>query len=636
MSADIRSVTSSTTPAPTLRELLRAGRVPQCYPDVAPMLRAMDDHERERAGRLLARVSPDAVLAAHPKTPVVAATITGHGTLAALEPALTADLAAHGILLRSQVSPFDSWIADLSDPVGRGLTDSDLVLCVLDPTVVTDELPQPWRVDDAERVLTEKIRLIRGLAERFSGATLVLNTLPLPATMTGQLIDLRSRARLGALWRSANADLLALPERHPGVVVLDLDPILADGVPATDARLSVYGGAHLSGPLLARYAREVGALARLIAGRQRKCLVLDLDQTLWGGVLGDDGAEGIEVDGGHRGAAFTAFQRVVQQLGSQGVLLATASKNSLAAVTAVLRDHPGMTLRESDFVRVHADWQPKSAAISQLAADLNLGRDSLVFVDDSPFECGQVGAELPEVAVVQLDDEPARHVEKLLRGGWFTVRELTSEDRTRTEKYRQEIRRGEYLGSATSFEDYLRGLDLVVRLAPVAERDLPRLSQLTLRTNQFNLTTRRMQELDVRRLMEEPGGLALAVHSADRFGENGLVGAILLRRAADAWHIVNFLLSCRVFSRGIEQAALAAVLRAARASETGGVTAEFRRSAKNGIVSEFYPRHGFRQQERPDGGDVAFYRHDLAELLAHPAHIRLLDGLGGNEDFTES
>lgn len=612
-----------------LPALHRQGTLAARYPEVRGLLAGASGDELARAGRLLATLDPADVLREHPDTPVVTVAVTGHGTVGPLVPALTAELARHGLLLRATVRPFDSWVFDLSDP-GAGLCadDPDLVLCLLDPAVVLDELPVPWDVSDVEGVLTAKMGLVTSLAERFDGRALVLNTLPLPRRATAQLVDQRSRARLGARWREANAALLGLVERLATVSVVDLDPLLADGIPAVDERLDAYARAHLSPALLAGYAREVGHLARQLTGRAAKVLALDLDGTLWGGVLGDDGIDGIEVADTPRGEAFSGFQRVVKQLGAQGVLLAVVSKNDPELVRRALRERAGLTLREDDFVRVAAGWEPKPDALRQLAAALNLDVDSFVFVDDSPFECGLVGRELPAVPVVRLDGEPARHAGTLLRDGWFDVREVTAEDRARGGRYRAEAARQDFQGAFTSLDDYLRELGVQVRFGPVRPGEVARVAQLTQRTNQFNLTTRRLSAAEVTGLAGGAGSDVLAIHARDRFGDNGLVGAVFTRLDGGALHIDNFVLSCRVFSRGIEQACLTQVLRQARTGGRDGVVGSYRPTPRNGLVSDFYPRHGFAAVGT-DGG-AATYRHDLTDVPPLPRHIRMVDDDGGD------
>jgi FkbH-like protein len=612
-----------------LTELHRSGRLVSRYPEVRALLADLAGPELDRAGRLLARLDPDEVLREHPDTPSLTVALTGHGTVAPLAPSLTAELARHGMLARVSVSDFDSWVFDLGDP-GSALYAArpDLVCCLLDPMVVVDELPSPWRPGDVERIAMEKVALAERLAVRFRSAghgTLVLNTLPQPRWLTAQLVDLASRARIGVIWREANARLLRAA--GDSVVVLDLDPLIGEGVPVRDARLSRYAKAHLSPALLAAYARETAHLARQLSGRTKKTLVLDLDGTVWGGVLGDDGPEGIEVADGYRGEAFRDFQRVVKQLGSQGVLLAAVSKNDLEPVLAVFHDHPDMTLREDDFVRIVANWRPKHDNLAALATALNLDADSFVFVDDSAYECGLVRREMPGVAVVPVGADPALHAEALLRDSWFDVRELTDEDRARVSTYRDELVRQDFLDSFESIEDYLRELDVRVILASVTDADVARVSQITLRTNQFNLTTRRMRPDDVRAYAAEPGNLVMTVRSADRFGENGLVGVVFVRREGDEAHVDNFLLSCRVFSRGVEQAALSALLTRARAAGVVAVNAAYRATAKNGKVREFYPRNGFTRAG--DDGETLTFRHDLVEILEPPAHVTLTDEAAG-------
>lgn len=632
--------TTSTEPASVeaqdVFELYRRGRVAAEYPRLRRLLAGLGDDELRRAGQLLSRVDPDEVLRTHPETSVVSVTVTGHSTVSGLVAPLTAELARHGLLLRPRVGDFDSYVFDLSD-LGSELyaSGSDLVVCLLDADVVFDEVPVPWEPADVERVLADKLRLLAGIATTFTSAgkgTLVLNTLPLPRERAAELTGHRSRARLGAIWREANARLLRLVEDHPSVVVLDLEPLVGDGdgVPLRDARLAAYTKTRFSPGLTARYAREVAHLARGLSGRSKKCLVLDLDETVWGGILGDDGIDGIEVAGSYRGEAFGAFQRTARQLASQGVVLAAVSKNDIEPVLQVLREHPDMTLREDDFVRVIANWAPKHENLRALAEDLNLGIDSFVFADDSPYECGLVRHELPEVTVLHLDGDPALHAGRLLADGWFDVLDITADDRLRPGRYRDELVRKDFLDSFTSLDDYLRELDVRVELAPAAPGDLGRVSQITLRTNQFNLTTERLQQSEVERLADSAEAEVLTIRSSDRFGEHGIVGVVFVRGEGQVWHIDNFLLSCRVFSRGIEQACLSAVLEHAREQGAREVLGRYRPSPKNGKVKDFYPRNGFTAHT-PDSADSAgtlAFRHDLADIAGPPAHLRLTGAIG--------
>ncbi|MGW0560028.1 HAD-IIIC family phosphatase [Streptomyces sp. NPDC003016] len=642
MSTAVRtSAEEHTGPMDRLRALYDEGRLAADYPLVpaliAELAQAQDASytHLSRAGRLLARVTAEAVAELHPGVVPAKVAITGHGTLDALTAPLTAELARHAVPLRLSAGDYDSWTRDLQD-TGSGLyaPETELALCVLDAQIVFDELPLPWRVADVTETAAAKLDLLDRLCARYAEhgpGTLVLNTLPLLPVHTRQLVDHRSRNELAIAWREFNSGLLRLAAKHPRVHVVDLDPLIAEGGAVRDARLAAYAKVHLGEELLARYAREAAHLLRALRGRTRKVLVVDLDNTLWDGILGDDGPDGIAAATTYRGEAFGRFQRTVKQIGAQGVLLAVCSKNDREPVLGVLRDHPDMVLRETDFVRINANWDPKDGNLRDIAARLNLGTDSFVFADDSPFECGLVASSLPEVAVVRLDEEPASHVDRLLADGWFDVRELTAEDQRRAGQYRSEAGRQDLREGAGSMEEYLRALDVRVEVSPVRDHELARIAQITLRTNQFNLTTRRLQQADVRERLDSPDHFVLAVRSRDRFGDNGVVGALFAHREADGLRIDNMLLSCRVFARGIEQAAVAALLSYAKESGAAAVHASYRPTAKNHRVRDFYPSMGFGtvgasesgSGEAESGFGEAEFRHPLTDLPAVPGHLTL-------------
>ncbi|HKS43671.1 MAG TPA: HAD-IIIC family phosphatase [Amycolatopsis sp.] len=620
-----RNAAPADDPVAELKELAEAGRLAAEYLRAGELVDRLTGRDLIRAGRLLARLDPAGISRENPVMPIVTVGITGHGTLAAVIPALTAQLARHRMVLRPVPTSFDSYVVDLLDPdseVNRARP--DLVLCVLDPDVVFDDVPVPWRPEDVARAAAGRIGLIERIAERFDQAgrgTLALNTLPLLRRHTAALVDHRSRARLGSVWREANIRLLRLAEKHPSVVVLDLEPLVSEGVAVRDERLSLYAKAHLGEELLGAYAVEVGHLIRHLVGHTKKCVVLDLDDTLWGGVLGETGVTGVDLGGTRRGAAFAAFQRVVKQLGAQGVLLAVVSKNEPELVARVFREHPDTVLKETDFVAIVANWEAKHDNLRRLAGDLELSVDSFVFVDDSPFERELVRRELPGVAVVEVDSEPAWHIRNLARDGWFDTRELTADDTARVRRYRDEVARRGFLDRVASTEDYLRELGIRVRIGPATAAQLPRVSQLTLRTNQFNLTGARLQPPEVRELTADPATAPLVIHAEDRFGDQGLVGVIFTRREEDRMWIDNFLLSCRVFSRSIEEACLAWVLRHARDAGAALVLGAYRETARNRRVADFYPRNGFVRVA--EYGDQVIFRHDLGELPPPPAHIRI-------------
>ncbi|MFI5689308.1 HAD-IIIC family phosphatase [Streptomyces sp. NPDC051636] len=633
---------AATRPEPLrrLRELAAEGRLEAAYDEVAPLLAELADDPAappgwpRRAGRLLARADRDAVLARCPGIAPVTVTVTGQSTVADVVEPLTGELARHGLLLHAVVGDHGAWLRDLTDPGGafRSVT-ADLTLCLLDDTTVFAEVPAVWGPEDVERAAEEVAARIEGLVRqraRAGAGTLVLTTLPLPRERTQQLVDHRSRARLGVVWRDFNARLLRLGAEAAGVVVIDLDPLLAAGGPVADVRLAQYAGARLGGELLDAVAREVAHLARALTGRTRKCLVLDLDHTLWDGVLGEDGPDAIAAAGTLRGEAFGAFQRAVRQLAAQGVLLAVSSKNDRAAVRQALRTHPDLLLREGDFAAVHADWEPKSGHLAAVAEALGIGDDALVFADDSAAERAEVRHSGLRAAVVPLDDEPALHVQRLLADGWFDTLAVTGEDRARTAHYRAAGARAALRAEAGSHEEFLRGLGITLDLSAPEAHEHERLAQLTQRTNQFNLTGLRLAPSDAVRIAADPGRLLLAARTADRFGGNGLTGALLATREGRVLRLDNAWLSCRVLARGIEQALLTAVLAHARHTGHHAVLAAFRPTAKNARAREVYPSLGFTPEGERDG--ALLFRHDLRRLPAPPEHVRITGSLTGGLD----
>ncbi|MFZ4238716.1 HAD-IIIC family phosphatase [Streptomyces murinus] len=628
-----------------LRLLRDEGQLEESYDTVPALLArhevADDPAALRRVGRLLSGADPDRVAARHPGVPVLTVAVTGQSTVAPVLDPLAAELARHGMALRAVLGDHGAFVTDLTAPGGRfeGLRPA-LTLCLLDAESVFERVPGTWCPDDVARACGEVLELLRTVVAGHRarlGGTLVLNTLPLPAGWSRRLVDLRSRARLGVLWREFNAALLRLPEESDGVVVIDLDPLLAEDGPLCDARLAHHAGARLGAGLLAAYAREAGHLARSLSGRTRKCLVLDLDHTLWDGVLAEDGPDGIAAAGTSRAEAFGAFQGLALQLRAQGVLLAVSSRNDPEDVRRVLRGHPDMRVSEDDFVHIAAGWGPKDEALREIAARAGIGTDALVFADDSPAECALIRAALPEVAVVRLDDEPALHAERLLGDGWFTQPGLTEEDRERPGRYRAEARRERLRSDAGSAEEYLADLATTVDFGPPLPYEYARTAQLTQRTNRFNLTGIRLTEAEVAAAAGGARGERLLVaRTADRFGAHGLVGAVLTRRTGPVTEVVNVWLSCRVLARGIEQACLAALLAEACATGCREVRARFTETAKNVPARSFYPELGFTETEpggpRTPGAPAhggTHYRHVLSALPSVPPHIRMTANLAG-------
>ncbi|MBB5693935.1 HAD-IIIC family phosphatase [Muricoccus pecuniae] len=418
--------------------------------------------------------------------------------------------------------------------------------------------------------------------------------------------------------------------REEGVLLLDLAWVaarhgqgigLADPVRWHQAKQLV---SHVLAPF---YGDLVARIAGAAAGLSRKCLVLDLDNTLWGGVIGDDGIEGIKLgQGSATGEAFLSFQRYAALLGKRGVILAVCSKNDLAVAEAAFTNHPEMALRRADIACFVANWTDKASNLRHIAKTLNIGLDSLVFVDDNPAERDIIRRELPEVGVPELPEDVAGYAERVADAGYFETVSFTADDAARGRAYALNEERRAALEQASDMDGYLRGLGMVMTARSIGAGDLPRATQLINKTNQFNLTTRRYTEAAVEELATNPEALALSVRLSDKFGDNGLISVILARPdpalprgelLIDTW-----LMSCRVLGRQVEQATLGVLIEEARRRGIEALVGEYRPSGRNSMVAEHYARLGFTPCASPEGAqpDALFWRLEIGTATV-PAHF---------------
>lgn len=528
----------------------------------------------------------------------VAISILGSSTVRGLHGPLTTELTRHGFVPDIRVGGYGGWALELlheQSPVFEH--DPDMTIVMLDANVVLDRLENTWTADDVARALEAVAAQLERLLRTHAARRLtVVATIPLPASLLGMSIDLESKARIGAAWRRFNARLLDLAVDDHSIVVLDSDAVLTETGPLTDPRMAAYAGIALGTEFMAACARQIGHVTRSRRGRTSKALALDLDGTLWEGVLSEDGIEGINLKHGLTGEAYAAFRRTLRQLASQGVMLSVLSKNDESMVRRVFAEHPDSDMSESDFVAIKADWNPKPGNLAAMAADLGTGVDSFVFVDDSESERGAMHSALPTLPIIAVDtNEPALHVVSLLRDGWFTTSTVTDEDTARTARYRTELQRKSLRDSALDVETYLTDLETNVVVFEPQGVEIARISQITQRTNQFNLTTLRMDEHAVRSWMDDPQRAVVAVECTDRFGDHGIVGAVFVERAATTTFVRNLALSCRVLARGVETALIAHVVGSEFRRGQTETIAWYTPTSKNSATARLYPDHGFHK-----------------------------------------
>ena len=368
--------------------------------------------------------------------------------------------------------------------------------------------------------------------------------------------------------------------------------------------------------------------ARILAaqrGLSKKCLVLDLDNTLWGGVIGDDGLDGIVLgEGSAAGEAHLALQHYARQLKERGIILAVCSKNDARIAEAAFRDHPEMALRRSDFAAFQANWDDKAQNLKAIASGLNIGVDALVFVDDNPIERARIRQSLPMVAVPEMPDDPAHYVRCLADAGYFEAVAFTADDRSRAEQYSANAERDALLGAAESMDEFLRGLNMTALYGPFTAVDHARVVQLINKTNQFNTTTRRYASEEIAQITDDPDALTLQFRLLDRVGDNGLVSTMILRPtgAEGVLEIENWVMSCRVFGRELEFEAMNIAVEAARERGARALVADYIPTPKNDVISKLYPSLGFIEVDRPAPGNGATrWRLDLADYVTRNTHI---------------
>lgn len=428
-----------------------------------------------------------------------------------------------------------------------------------------------------------------------SQAHLVLHTLEMPFIPNNGVLDAQSETGQVEAIRRINLELLRLAREQTGVYVLDYDALVARHGRASwhDQRKWLTMRMPIAASCLIHLANEWLRFIHPLTGKVCKALVTDLDNTLWGGVIGEDGLDGICLSTEYPGSAYLALQRAILDLYQRGVILAVCSKNNLADAMEALERHPGMLLRPQHFAVLCINWNDKSQNLRELAAELNIGTDALAFLDDNPVERQWIRSQLPEVTVIDLPHDPMDYAQALRGSPVFERLGLSAEDRERGRYYGEQRLRTELEQSVASLEDFYRSLQMEVEISLVTPETLARVAQLTQKTNQFNLSTRRYSEQQMTEMAADPDWRVYSMRVRDRFGDNGLVGVAITHCQGHICEIDTFLLSCRVIGRTVETALLASLSEQARIRGAQRLVGWLLPTKKNAPVRRFYSSHGF-------------------------------------------
>jgi len=548
-----------------------------------------------------------------------------------LHPYIVVEGARRGLGLELVAAPFGQLEQQVLDPTSMlHAAKADVVVIAARIEDIAPELTDgfvalaPAEISGAITSHVERIvGLARALRER-SGARIIVWNQPALARVAAGLADPSLETSQQLAIAELNRQIAAGCRDVPGTTIFDAARVAAEIGTGQwfDAKL-----AHLARCPLGITAQL--AVARRLARHLRgnllppcKALVLDLDNTLWGGVLGEDGIGGIALGDGYPGSVFKAFQRALRSYRDRGVLLAIASKNNEEDVIELFSQHSDMVLRLDEFAARQIHWTDKAASLRAIAADLNIGIDSLAFFDDNPVERAWVSEQVPEITVIDVPADPLRYIEALDESGAFDHLAITAEDRMRADQYRAEIERKHLERSVGSVEQFLEALQMKVEIGRIDAATLPRVVQLLGKTNQFNVTTRRYSEGELAAMLAGDGAIGLWMRITDRYGDNGLVGvALAVRDDATTHRLDSFLMSCRVLGRQAEHALLFAIAKRARLQGATTLLGEFIPSKKNAPAVRFFDDTGFTAiGDRPN-----WWSFDLAPDPQPPRWLQIVE-----------
>jgi FkbH-like protein len=478
-------------------------------------------------------------------------------------------------------------------------------------------LPPGARAGFASDYAHHIAELVELLTSRLDCRIILNNLEQLNDHVYGNLFSKAEQSFPHQLYR-LNDQLLKMSLERPALYLFDLNGLVQrhGATHVRDWSQYVHADIHYALDFQVLLAEGWLRFIQAFRGRLHKCLVLDLDNTLWGGVIGDDGIKGIEVGNLGIGKAFTGFQKWIKELKERGIILAVCSKNTDAVARTPFESHPDMVLRLEDIAVFIANWENKADNIRAIQEILNIGFDSMVFVDDNPAEREMVRQNLPKVCVPELPEDPALYTDYLKSLELFETPAQAEGDKERTQQYQQEAERKKMQFSMTNMEDYLKSLDMTIRIAPFEAIDLPRIAQLSQRSNQFNLRTIRYAEHTLAELASRPGFHTVSVKLEDKFGDYGLISVLILEPRADgALFIDTWLMSCRVLKRGVESAVLNYCAGLAAKDGYKTLVGEYIPTEKNALVKDHYAQLNFVPKD-------GFWYLDLEHFIPHTHYIQ--------------
>lgn len=551
-------------------------------------------------------------------------------TVEPLMPILRSAALVEGIDPTVHVGQFNSYAQEILDPNSALYAfKPEIVVLAIQTRDIAPELwdgfadsPQADVQASVDRVVQSFSVWVRKFREN-SNASLVIHNLEKPVPSLGVLDAQGKSGQLSAI-EQVNAGLRGICGEHRGAYLLDYDALIAQHGRARwhDEGKWLMMRMPFAPDSMLPMANAWLKFLHPLTGVTCKVLAVDLDNTLWGGVLGEEGMDGIKLGTEYPGALYRSFQRAILDLYQRGILLAVCSKNNPHEAMGALEKHPGMLLRPEHFAAFRINWQDKASNLREIAAELNLGIDSIAFFDDNPVERELIRSELPEVKVIAVPDHVSGYVQALRACPYFERLALSAEDQEKTKQYQEQRQRAELAHNAGSLEDFFRSLEQELVIAKVTGESIGRVAQLTQKTNQYNVTTRRYTEQQIADFAANPEYGVYSIRVKDRFGDNGIVGVLITRTDDDVCEIDTFLLSCRVIGRTIETAMLGFLTDMSRAGGASVLQGWFIPTKKNAPVKDLYSSHKFEAVETSNGATL--WRLNLQQAdIPFPEWIRV-------------
>ena len=530
-----------------------------------------------------------------------------------------------GIRYQSYVAGYNQYNQEILNPESDFYNFSpDITFLILDiRSLLGDYFYFPYSISSAERksLVKEKINELENLILQFknnSSSKLVITNFNIPSYSPNGIIETKSEFGFHEMIHELNKSLKNIAKNQNSIYVYDFNQFVSNHGEKNifDYKQFHIGDIQIAFNYIPYFAHELMGYVKPMFGINRKCIVLDLDNTLWGGVVGEDGFDGIELGHTPNGKAFVEFQKHLLSLWQQGIILAINSKNNFDDAMKVIREHPDMILREKHFGNIQINWNDKAQNMQKISEELNIGLNSFVFFDDDKTNQERIKSEFTEILTIDLDSDPSTYVKKLKDLNDFNILQRTDEDIKRGEMYSQQRQRNELKESVSNLNDFLQKLDIKVEIKNATDFNIPRISQLTLKTNQFNLTTKRYQENDIRTLANNPKIKIGCAQVQDKFGDNGITSVFIIEKQERKWIIDSFLQSCRVIGRGIEDAIMSEILKDAKKNNIEKVYANFVPTKKNKPAEEFLPQNGFKKEN-----DLWVF--DLNDQIISPEHLKI-------------